>query len=177
MIKVSVTPKMLAWAQRRCDTFVDSRVPNAVSDQRTRVLTGFLCEAAFWSLYRDASYRDAVDHDFVINGVKVDVKGKLCRHDPERLSLNFFINDSYINKSIDGIYVFAFLSDRFDFVWIVGWETFENFKRSAKFIPEGESYTQNGKSFRNKLSVWNLPVLSMRGTELLFEKLKKSRQE
>lgn len=159
---VSVTPKMRAWAERRCERFVDSSRPNAVSDQRTRVLTGFLCEAAFWSLHRDATYVDEIDYDFLINDHKVDIKGKLCKHDPERVSLNFFINDTYIKKPFDGVYVFCFLSQDLSKVWVVGWETFYQFEKTATFIPAKTSYVQNGRSFYNKLDVWNMRVSEMR---------------
>lgn len=158
MLRVAVTEKMYRWAERRCSSFVDSSRPNAVDSQRQRVLTGFLCEAAFWSCFRTAEYHDAIDYDFVLGGVKVDVKGKLCKHNPERVSLNFFINDTYIDKPFDGVYVFAFVSQDYSTVWIVGWETFLGFKSKARFIRAGESYEQNGRMFHNKLDVWNMPV-------------------
>lgn len=171
MVKVAVTEKMFRWADKRCRTFVDSSRPNAVASQRQRVLTGFLCEAAFWATFRHAEYHDAQDFDFVVKDLKIDVKGKLCKHDPERISLNFFINDTYIDKPFDGIYVFMFVSQDYSTVWMVGWETFNNFKANADFIPAGESYNQNGRSFQNKLDVWNLPVSKMRSMDLLFDKL------
>lgn len=166
MIKVAVTDKMFRWAEKRCGTFSDSSRPNAVTSQRRRVLTGFLCEAAFWATYRECQYHDAIDYDFILGSTKIDVKGKLCKHNPEKSALNFFINDTYIDKPFEGVYVFAFVSEDFKTVWLVGWETFHKFKDNAQFIGAGETYLQNGKEFQNKLDVWNLPVSKMRSMDI-----------
>lgn len=125
---------------------------------------GFLGEEIFLKLYPHAVRVNEESHDFELEGLRVDVKTKMCSSQP---LMHYEASVTYAKTPQDcDIYFFVRVHKDTRIGWALGWQLASNYIRSAALKKKGEVDPANGMVCHK--TCWNLPYSDMFPPDSLF---------
>jgi|688.fasta_scaffold15661_16 hypothetical protein len=133
MLKYEVTPEWASYALRKSTKQAFNS--NTILEDGAGQLTGTLGELAFGRWLKDAgiAFEYVADnkgaYDFVVNGLKIDVKSKGCTS-PPRPNYTCHVLAAQATYDVD-LYVFC-RTDISGHVWLLGWMHKNHFWTSGK---------------------------------------------
>jgi hypothetical protein len=166
MLTIPVTDDMHAKAVDRVKNFKYDETPNEFNiaekgspEHQTFIRRGWISELAVATAFPQARHADDNICDFVFNRHNVDVKSTGMIRNIAAGEFHVPVCNFQKNLNKKGIYIFCFLNENEDKVWITGWTWYEELVKLARFVKSG-TFLHNG-SHPATVDSWNMPKTKM----------------
>ena len=123
-------------------------------------MTGFLGEIAFSAFADPCDYvgDSSYTHDFEVDGIKVDVKSKICST-PPKLEYVATVNQAARKELKADLYFFTRVSKDFSKVWLLGWAAVQAVTNPKYYKEKGET---DSIGFTYLCDGYHLPIKNLR---------------
>jgi hypothetical protein len=143
-IEYPITEVMYRAAKKRADKL--GKLNHSIMKGKGNIW-GCLAEEIFKKMYPEALWVDTNDFDFILHGVKIDVKGKRLTH--RREPAPFYEASVALVTKLQKTHVYFFyrISDDYKRGWAMGWFFSWDYKAGAIRKQEGDFDPMNGMTF------------------------------